>query len=270
MKIGVTGSTGIIGTEIKKIFKLKNRNLFIDKIENKKKVIDWIKLNNFDVIIHLAAVVPTTVVNNNKNKSLMINFGGTKNLVNAINLYSKKRIWLFYSSTSHVYSYKKTKNNEKNKTKPISYYGKTKLKGEKYILNNCKKFIPCIGRIFSFTSKNQKKLFIIPSLISKLKNKNKKIIFDNINHERDFLTLKDIIHAIKLLKNKKAKGVYNICSGKKINLKDILFALNNKYKKKIIIKDNNKTILFGSNKKLLKLGWKLQNNNYLNYLKKNY
>lgn len=270
MKIGVTGSTGIIGSEIKKFFKLKKNDLFNDKIENKKKVINWIKLNNFDIIIHLAAIVPTKTVNNNKKKSLNVNFNGTKNLVKAINLHSKKKIWLFYSSTSHVYAYKRYKINEKNLTKPISYYGKTKLKAENYILKNSKKFTPCIGRIFSFTSKNQTKNFIIPAIISKLKNKDNKIFFDNINHDRDFLRLKDIINAIKLLKNRRAKGVYNICSGNKINLKSILKILNKKYKKKIVIINNTKTVLYGSNKKLINLGWKMPNINYLNYLFKNY
>ena len=270
MNIGLTGSSGVLGTKLKKMLKLKKKNFFLGKIENSNHVNNWIKSNSFDHIIHLAAIVPTKTVNKNKNKSMKVNYEGTKNLVNAINLYSKKKIWLFYSSTSHVYSYKKTKINEKNLIKPISYYGKTKLKGERYILKNCKKFIPCIGRIFSFTSKNQDKNFIIPALISKLKSKKNFFFFNNINHDRDFLRIKDIIYAIKLLKNKKAKGIYNICSGKKTNLKDILLSLNKKYKKQIVINYNNKTILFGSNKKLINMGWKFQKNNYLNYLIKNY
>ena len=42
---------------------------------------------------------------------------------------------------------------------PISFYGKTKLMAEKYIIKNFKKKkIPfCIERIFSTTNKNQKK-----------------------------------------------------------------------------------------------------------------
>ena len=183
----------------------------------------------------------------------------------------KKKIWFFYSSTSHVYKFKKTKLTETSEKKPISYYGLTKLKGENYILKNQKKIKPCIGRIFSFTSKNQNKSFIIPSLISKLKMKNKKIHFRNINHERDFLKLDDIIFAILTMLNKNLKGIYNICSGKKINLLSILHALNIKYKKNIVIKNNkNKTILYGANNKLIKTGWKPFEHDYLSYLSKKY
>ncbi len=171
MNIGLTGSSGVIGTKIKKKFKLKKKNLFRGKIENINHVNNWIKSNNFEFIIHLAAIVPTNIVNNNKKKAMKINYGGTKHLVDAINMYSKKKVWLFYSSTSHVYQFKDKIINENDKKKPISYYGLTKLKGEEYILKNRKKIRPCIGRIFSFTSKSQNKNFIVPTLINKLKKK---------------------------------------------------------------------------------------------------
>ena len=84
-------------------------------------------------------------------------------------------------------------------------YGKTKREGEKIIEKNFKnkktKF--CVGRIFSFTDKNQNKPFVIPSLIEKIKkSRDKKIIIKNIDHYRDFLPTKDIVLAIKVLFNK--------------------------------------------------------------------
>ena len=54
--------------------------------------------------------------------------------------------------------------------------------------------------------------------------------------------------------SKKTKGIYNISSGQKLYLKDILLTLNRKYKKNIYFNDNKiKTVLFGSNNKLKKL-----------------
>lgn len=271
MNIGLTGSTGVLGSILKKKLKLKKKNLFINKIENFNDVKNWIIKNNFDYIIHLAAIVPTKTVNNNKNKALLVNYLGTKNLVKAINIYSKKKIWLFYSSTSHVYKFKKNKIIETDKTKPISFYGHTKLKGEKYILKNQIMYKPCIGRIFSFTSKKQNKKFIIPSIITKLKKRSKYLVFKNLNHERDFLRLDDVIFYILKLLVKKTKGIFNICSGEKINLLDILHILNRKYKKNIIIKnDSKKTSLYGSNKKINKIIQGKKRFNYLNYLYKNY
>ena len=271
MKIGLTGSTGVLGVQLVKKLKIKKKNLFFGKIENFNQVNNWIKINNFDYIIHLAAIVPTSVVNRDKTKAIEINYLGTKNLIKAINKISKKKILFFFASTSHVYNFKRTKIYETDQTNPISFYGKTKLKAEQYVLNNQKMYNACVGRIFSFTSKKQNKEFIIPSILSKLKNNSKKILFENLNHDRDFLKLDDITLFISSLLKKKLLGIYNICSGKKINLIDIIHTLNKKYKKSLTIKKNlKKTILYGSNKKLTNSLSAKQKTDYLNYLYKNY
>ena len=271
MNIGLTGSTGLLGSFLKKKLKLKKKNFFLGRIENLHDVNNWIKNNKFNYIIHLAAVVPTNKVDKYKKKALKVNYIGTQNLINAINKNSKKKIWFFYASTSHVYDFKSTKIYETDQTNPISFYGKTKLKAEQYVLNNQIMYNACIGRIFSFTSKKQSKNFIIPTLISKLKNNSKTVLFKNLNHERDFLKIDHIALFISMLIKKKMHGIYNICSGRKINLIDILHTLNKKYKKSLIIKKNTKkTVLCGSNKKLINsLSIKLTTN-YLNYLYKNY
>ena len=222
MKIGLTGSSGILGSSLLKILKNKDINNFKGRVENIKHIEEWIFKNDFDVILHFAAIVPTNVVDSNKKKALHVNYHGTKNIVDSINKFSKKKIWLFYSSTSHVYNFNKNKRKEKHSTNPISYYGETKLLGEQYILNNQFKIIACVGRIFSFTSYKQDKNFIIPAIISKLKNKIQTIDLQNLNHIRDFLPIEDIINAVKFLLNKKTSGVYNICSSQKTNLKHFL------------------------------------------------
>ena len=63
-----------------------------------------------------------------------------------------------------------------------------------YVLKKLKKYPikVCIGRIFSFTDKKQKEPFVIPTIKKKLNNSKKKIIFENINHFRDFLNTYDI------------------------------------------------------------------------------
>ena len=73
--------------------------------------------------------------------------------------------------------------------------------------------------------------------------------------------------ALIILMKSKARGVYNICSGNKINIKSILYRLNKKFNKKIIIEDNlNQTTLFGSNRKLIQKGWKLSNKLFRLYI----
>ena len=127
---------------------------------------------------------------------------------------------------------------------------------EKNFKNKKTKF--CIGRIFSFTDKNQKKPFVIPSLVEKIKkSSDTKIIINNIDHYRDFLPTKDIALAIKVLFNKNCSGIYNIGSGKKINLKNIALMIAKKNKKKIYFKKDRKTTYLISNiNKIKTLGWK--------------
>ena len=106
---GITGHTGSIGRNLiknKKDFKF----VYFDKdITNYIFVNDWIKNNKLEIIIHLAAIVPIKVVNENKKRTFKVNVTGTKNLVRAI-LQNKNEIkWVFFSSTSHVYSSSKKK-----------------------------------------------------------------------------------------------------------------------------------------------------------------
>jgi len=275
LKCGITGATGVLGRRI--IKKLPYKFLiFKEKIENYKKVKKWVNLNKFDIVLHLAAIVPTNKVNKNYKKAKSVNIYGTKNLVKAILETSNPPKWFFYASTSHVYpsTFKKKKFSEKDKVKPYSQYGKTKLGGEKIVEKNFKnkKINFCIGRIFSFTDKNQKIPFVIPGLISKIQyTKQKQLRLSNLNHYRDFLSTEDIALAIKILGKYCKKGTYNIGSGKEINLKNIAKIIAKKYKKKISFeKDNKPTFLISNSSKLKRLGWKPKKfKNSINYFYSN-
>jgi len=256
LNCGITGHSGVLGSKLlKEKTKLKFFK-FKGDITNKKHIKTWLQNNPINIIIHLAAIVPTNIVKKNYKYANKVNFIGTKLLVDET-IKIKKIKWFFYSSTSHVYKFSKKKLSEKSEIKPISKYGLTKLKGEKYIKKKLKKKIPfCIGRIFSFTDINQSKNYIIPSIINKAKSKKKEILFNNINHFRDFLCTKDICVAIKILIKKQITGIYNIGSGEKILISDIVKIIFNKFKKKYYIKEANKqTCLVANNSKIKKLNW---------------
>ena len=175
----------------------------------------------------------------------------------------KKIKWFFFSSTSHVYKFSQKKINEKSKLKPSSLYGLTKLKAEKYIQKKLKKTkIPfCIGRIFSFTHKKQTSDFVIPGIIKKAKSNKKIVYFKNTNHYRDFLSTSDICKAINVLFKKRANGIYNIGSGKKILISHIIKLIFKKYKKIYRINEKNKpTWLVADINKIKKFKWKPKNN----------
>lgn len=257
MKVcAITGSSGVLGKKALKMLPFKFLK-FRGNIESYKVVKNWISKNNFDLLIHFAAKVPTKEVDLNFKKALQINQLGTKNIVKALKFKKQKPNWVFFASTSHVYKLnkKKVKTSENEKLVPSSKYGLTKKYAEKeiFMLKDTKiKF--CIGRIFSFTDKNQKKPFFIPSVINKLKkNKNKNITFQNLNHYRDFISTKSIIKIILRLYKTKSTGVFNIGSGQNINLRDIVLLLGKKFNKNITFIDNKSpTYLISDNRKVLK------------------
>ena len=80
---GITGSTGVIGTRLLKSKKFRFIK-FKGDIADKEQVVEWIKSRKFDLIIHLAAIVPVKKVESNFNKSKKVNFIGTKNLIDSI------------------------------------------------------------------------------------------------------------------------------------------------------------------------------------------
>lgn len=269
MLIGITGASGTLGKELINLFKKKYKfSIFNGDIRIQNDLDAWLSKANIDGIIHLASIVPIRKVNKNPKFAREVNYIGTKNLIKAIkNKKLKKKIWFFYSSTSHVYSYSNKKLKENVRLKPLNYYANTKLMSEKILLKNKNLFNLCIGRIFSFSSINQGKSFFIPSVLKKMKSNKKNIVFSNVNHYRDFLSIEDVCGAIKILLDKKAKGIFNICSSKKIYLIDIINTLNTKHKKINFKHNDNQTILVGNNFKLKKLGWKVKYNNYLMYIK---
>ena len=270
MNCAITGASGVLGSYIirnnPKIKFLK----FNGDITNKKVITNWILKKKFNVFLHLAAIVPTSEISNNYLKAKKVNYDGTKNIVDALLL--KKNIWFFYASSSHVYPSSFSKIREISKLKPITLYGKLKYMSELYILEKLEKskITYCIGRIFSFTHFRQKESFFIPSIYKKNKiTSNSSITFNNTNHFRDFVSIGDINRAIFFLFKKKAKGIFNIGSGKKINLNLLIKKICKIFNNTPVFKKNQKiTYLVANIKKIKKLGWQPKDN--INDILKNY
>ena len=253
LKCGITGSSGNLGKTFLKHNQKFNFIKFKGDISKRKEIDYWIKKNDFQILIHFAALVPTLVVNQNYKHALKVNYMGTKYLVDAVIKHKKKLDWFFFSSTSHVYPLQNRKIKENFKTDPSSKYGKTKLLSENYIKKKFDKMQIkyCIGRIFSIFDNNQEGFFKT-DLSKKVKRKSKRLILNNLNHNRDFLSTKQISEIIFFLQKKKFVGTINIASGKKTNLKTIAKIFAKKVGRKIIFCSNSPTTLIANTNKLKK------------------
>ena len=250
-KIGITGSSGILGKNLIKYLKQKNKYKIITykyDILNKSKLNLWIKNNQFDVIIHLAALVPTFQVNKNYYLAKKINYQGTVNLVKSIKkFHDNKKLFLFFSSTSHVYNFSKNLIRENSALSGITKYGKTKIFAENYLKKNSKFYDLSIGRISSLVSNNQKKNFVLKNLISKGKI-GEKIFFKNSNVKRNFIYVDDVSKIILKLISKKIKGTFNISSSEITSFFNMLDYLKKKYKFNIFHKKgfNNENLILSN------------------------
>lgn len=254
IKVGLTGSSGILGKSLYGIISKRKKYKvckFQHNILNKKKIFSWVKKNQFNVIIHLAALVPTNEVNKKFSLSKRINIGGTRNLIDSINKFQKEKVYFLFSSTSHVYKFNTKKHNESSKVFGISKYGKTKIAAEKYIQTNLTKSDICIARISSLVSEKQTNNFFLLNLINKGKRK-KVINFKNSNVVRNFTHVSDVSKILLKLIEKKVKGIINVSTSETTLFKELFNLLSKKYDFKIQSGYNKPEYLILTNNLLLK------------------
>lgn len=224
--IGITGSTGVLGSII--CDKLEKQNIafsrFTADIRDGNAVLNWVRDNELNYIIHLASKVAVSDVENNIDEAYDINISGTINLVKAIKKYNQP-IGFFYASTSHVYASSSSAIKETDAISPINSYGLTKWMSE-LILNDFKKKYSninlCIGRIFSFYHPSQKPPFLYPNLVKRFEEEDLSLPFKlfGANSTRDFLNAEEVCDIIIKLVLGNCEGTINIASGQSIKIID--------------------------------------------------
>jgi dTDP-4-dehydrorhamnose reductase len=135
MRILITGSNGILGQELMKFFpdSLNPPHNVMD-VTDRKCVFEFIKLHNFDLIIHTAAVTSVRKCEDEKNLAWSTNVQGTKNLIDVC-LEFNPSIKFVYVSTACVFDGHCGMYDEDSIPYPENFYALTKLIGEQYVSN---------------------------------------------------------------------------------------------------------------------------------------
>ena len=197
MTILITGVTGALGTELKKLFpsSLSPTSHELD-ITDTKKVIDFIKNNDIDTIIHTAALTKIRPCEENKPLAWKTNVEGTKNLVEAV-LESKKDIYFIYISTACVFDGHVGMYKENSIPYPENFYALTKLIGEHEV------------------NKLSKYLIIRTNFVAKKKWPYPKAFTDRFG---TYLFSEDVAKAIKEVYDSNLQGIVHITGDKKISM----------------------------------------------------
>ena len=287
MKILVTGVAGFIGSNIaSELIKRGHKVIGVDDLSNGKKLnipkkckfyrldlSDKVKLNkineNIDQIFHLAGQSSGEKSFEDPIKDLEKNTISTLNLINfAIRKKVKK---LIFASSQSVYgNVDDIAVSEKYKVNPLSCYGNSKLSSENYLKIFKDKLPYVIFRInnvygYGQDLDNLKQGMVSIYLAQALKH-NKIIVKGSLHRFRDFVHIDDVVDCwIRAAVNRNIKNViFNLGTGKKTYVKEILYIIRKNFKNIKVIKGKNtpgdqKGIYM--NNKLIKL--KLKKNTFV-------
>ena len=208
----VYGITGMTGQRVRDLLKEKFKivgppHSHLDLI-NKKAVQKNIEDVSPDLILYLAGITKVDEAQSNKKLAFLLN----SEAVNyAAQKAAKLNIPFYYISTDAVFD-GKLKNRaytEKDKTNPISIYGKSKLAGEKAVLSlSAKNAVIRTIMIYSpyFEHKKDFARFAYESL--KYKKQFSGIVDQLINPTY----VDDLVNAIAAILQKRAKGIYHVAA----------------------------------------------------------
>jgi UDP-glucose 4-epimerase len=224
--------------------------------------IDAHDLRGVDVIFHQAASKKTICLNNPIN-DLLINAGGTLNLMLKAKEAKVKRF--IHASTGSVYGELKQKvQDETHCTDPVSYYGISKLAGEQYVrLINPEAVVMRYFHVYGPRQDGSEVGGVVSIFATRMIQGQPPMINGDGMQERSFTYVEDVVNANVFFMENDYSGIYNVASGDHINLLTLVDNLNSiigtELKPQFLPPSIGDIKYFNvSNEKLLSYGFKFQ------------
>jgi nucleoside-diphosphate-sugar epimerase len=245
-KIGITGHRGVLGKILNERLSLNGVKVisYSGDITDITDLAEWFSEHQFDYFFHFAAIVPIDKTENQALRAYEVNAIGCFNICKQI-IKTQTNCWLFLASSSHVYQPtevgdRKLSLNESAPNIPSSFYGASKLAGERIVLPllEHEKLPFCIGRIFSFSHISQKEPYLVPSLKRKILETPIDGLLEVVNAEsvRDIMDAETVVDCLLHLAQNSCQGIINIGTGEGLSVGKIALDLARDMRKKIRIK----------------------------------
>lgn len=252
----MAGSGGMLGEAFYKQFK----NEYILKCTDKDVNEDWLSFLDFrdlaiykkdveefkpDYLFHLGAYTDLEYCENNVNDTYLTN---TISVENAVHIANDLDIPLLYISTAGIFDGNKDLYDDWDQPNPLGVYARSKYMGERYVVENARKFLVCrAGWMMGAGPKKDKKF--IQKLMKQIKEGNKELfIVDDKDGTPTFTH--DFAKNVKALIEKEYWGLYNmVCGGQTSRLEVAhellsLLGLTNEIKINVVNSEYFKEIYF--------------------------
>ncbi|OEL01085.1 NAD-dependent dehydratase [Staphylococcus succinus] len=264
MKILITGGAGFIGSHLTEYFNEQNYEVFVldnlktgyrsnvsfiddshfinNDVTNTQFITELIKKEQFDYVIHLAAVVSVVETIKDPILSQSVNIESTLNILESNRQYNENLKKFIFASSAAVYG-----NTEDLPKKvatfidPESPYAIEKYAAEQYTKLYNKLFnMPTTSlRFFNIYGPRQDPSSPYSGVLSimneKFQNDDTFTFFGDGEQTRDFVYIKDLVQAVTIvLNNESSNGrIYNLGNGNQISLLQIFNTFKKLYNKTI-------------------------------------
>ena len=258
----ITGMSGFVGHYLKEALELKGYLVYGtclsgEKYEqlpqyyamnllNKEQVVNVLSECQPDEIYHLAGQSSVALSWSKPALTMDINVNGTINLLEAIKEFCPNTKVLIVGSSDEYGPVKKEDCpvNEEHQLNPVSPYGVSKMTQEKIaqIYAKAYRLNVIMVRPFNHIGAMQAKGFVVSDFASRIAAIEKGEIeavlkVGNLNSYRDFTDVADVVEAYTLLLDKGISGeIYNVGSGKAVEIQEVLNTLVNMSTKHISVK----------------------------------
>lgn len=219
-KIYIAGCGGMLGEAFYKQFKDDYDLLCTDKDVNE----DWLSFLDFrdrthykndvfrfnpDYLFHLGAYTDLEYCENNKDETYLTN---TLAVENAVDIANELNIPLLYISTAGIFDGKKELYDDWDVPNPLGVYARSKYYGERYVVENSRRYLICrAGWMMGAGPRKDKKF--IQKLMFQIKSGQKELYVVNDKDGTPTYT-HDFAKTVKSLIENDYWGLYNcVCSG---------------------------------------------------------
>ncbi len=219
-KIYIAGCGGMLG----EAFYTQFKNDYEMKCTDKDVNAEWLSFLDFrdfeaykkdvmdfkpDYLFHLGAYTDLEFCEQNADDTYMTN---TLSVENAVYIANELDIPLLYISTAGIFDGKKELYDDWDLPNPLGVYARSKYMGERYVVENARRFVVCRAGWMMGSGPSKDKKFI-QKLMKQLKEGKKELFIVNDKDGTPTYT-HDFAKTVKELINKEYWGLYNcVCGG---------------------------------------------------------